>query len=125
MTFLGVNDLNDGRWCWQPAEISLGGADYTGKLVFAQVMAFAPWHTFRRLLAKYRGDVKVRSFTCLDQYLCMASLDRRIQREFTPALICIARRLYAPETGKTPAFLTNHFGIPAHTVRALYKSRCR
>jgi hypothetical protein len=45
---------------------------YVGKLVFAQVMDFAPWHTFRRLVQKYRGDFNVRSFTCLDQFLCMA-----------------------------------------------------
>jgi hypothetical protein len=45
---------------------------YAGKLVFAQVMEHAPWHTFRRLVAKYRGDFNVRSFRCLDQFLCMA-----------------------------------------------------
>jgi hypothetical protein len=45
---------------------------YAGKLVFAQVMEFAPWHTFRRLVAKYRGDFNVRSFSCMDQFLCMA-----------------------------------------------------
>jgi len=43
-----------------------------GQLVFAQVMEFAPWHTFRRLVAKYRGDFNVRRFSCLDQFLCMA-----------------------------------------------------
>jgi hypothetical protein len=45
---------------------------YAGKLVFAQVMEFAPWHTFRRLVHKYRGDFNVRTFSCLDQFLCMA-----------------------------------------------------
>jgi hypothetical protein len=45
---------------------------YAGKLVFAQVMEYAPWHTFRRLVAKYHGDFNVRSFSCLDQFLCMA-----------------------------------------------------
>jgi len=45
---------------------------HDGKLVFAQVMEFAPWHTFRRLVAKYRGDFNVRSFSCVDQFLCMA-----------------------------------------------------
>lgn len=45
---------------------------YAGSLVFAQLMQFAPWHTFRRLVAKYRGDFNVRSFSCLDQFLCMA-----------------------------------------------------
>lgn len=45
---------------------------HAGKLVFAQVMEFAPWHTFRRLVVKYQGDRNVRSFSCLDQFLCMA-----------------------------------------------------
>ena len=43
-----------------------------GKLVFAPVMEFAPWHTFRRLVAKYRGDFNVRTFSSLDQFLSMA-----------------------------------------------------
>ena len=47
-------------------------AMYAGKLVFAQVMEYAPWHTCRRLVAKYHGDFNVRSFSCLDQFLCMA-----------------------------------------------------
>lgn len=45
---------------------------YTGKLIFSQVMDFMPIHTFRRCVARYQGDRNVRSFTCLDQYLCMA-----------------------------------------------------
>jgi hypothetical protein len=45
---------------------------YTGKLIFSQVLEFMPMHTFRRCVARYRGDRNVRSFTCLDQYLCMA-----------------------------------------------------
>jgi hypothetical protein len=45
---------------------------HAGKLIFAQMMEFAPWHIFRRLVAKYRGDFNVRSFSCLDQFLCMA-----------------------------------------------------
>jgi hypothetical protein len=45
---------------------------YTGKLVFAQLMEHLPLHTFRRCVARYRGEHKVQSFSCLDQYLCMA-----------------------------------------------------
>jgi len=45
---------------------------YAGNLVFSQLMEFAPWHTFRRLVAKYRGDFNVRTFSCLDQFLSMA-----------------------------------------------------
>jgi len=45
---------------------------YGGKLVFAQVMEFAPWNVFRKCVAKYRGDFNVRRFTCLDQFLCLS-----------------------------------------------------
>ncbi len=45
---------------------------HAGKLVFAHVMECAPWHTVRRLIAKYRGDFNIRTFSCLDQFLCMA-----------------------------------------------------
>jgi hypothetical protein len=45
---------------------------HVDKLVFAQVMELAPWHTFHRLVVKYRGDFNVRSFSCLDQFLCKA-----------------------------------------------------
>lgn len=45
---------------------------YTGKLVFSQVMDYVPLHTFRRCITRYRGNNNVRSFNCLDQYLCMA-----------------------------------------------------
>jgi len=45
---------------------------YTGKLIFSQVLDFMPMHTFRHCVARYQGNRNVRSFTCLDQYLCMA-----------------------------------------------------
>jgi len=44
----------------------------TGKLVFAQVMSHLPLTTFRRCVARYDGQHKVKHFTCLDQFLCMA-----------------------------------------------------
>jgi hypothetical protein len=45
---------------------------YVGKLVFAQIMEHLPLHTFRRIVARYAGERKVKSFSCLDQFLCMA-----------------------------------------------------
>ena len=44
----------------------------TGKLVFAQIMEHLPLTTFRRCVARYGGEHKVKTFSCLDQYLCMA-----------------------------------------------------
>ena len=45
---------------------------YEGKIVFAQVMDHLPMHSFHRCVERYRGQYKVQSFSCLDQYLCMA-----------------------------------------------------
>jgi Domain of unknown function (DUF4372)/Transposase DDE domain len=45
---------------------------YLGKLVFSQVIDFMPTHIFRRCVARYRGNYKIKSFTCLDQFLCLA-----------------------------------------------------
>ena len=43
-----------------------------GKLVFAQITEHLPLTTFRRCVARYAGTYKVKSFSCLDQYLSMA-----------------------------------------------------
>jgi transposase, IS4 family len=45
---------------------------HQGKLVFSQVMAHLPLTTFRRCVAKHRGDFKVKDFSCLDHFLSMA-----------------------------------------------------
>jgi hypothetical protein len=45
---------------------------YTGQLVFAQITKHLPLTTFRRCVARYGGTHKVKTFSCLDQYLCMA-----------------------------------------------------
>lgn len=42
-----------------------------GKLVFAQLMAHLPLTTFRRCVARYDGDRKVKRFSCLQQFLVM------------------------------------------------------
>jgi len=44
----------------------------SGKIIFSQIMDYLPIHTFRRCVQRYRGNYKVKRFTCLDQYLCMA-----------------------------------------------------
>ena len=45
---------------------------YSGTLVFTQVMAHLPLHTFRHCVQRYQGNHKVKSFSCLDQFHCMA-----------------------------------------------------
>lgn len=43
-----------------------------GQLVFAQLMQHLPLTTFRRCVARYAREHKVKSSSCLDQYLSMA-----------------------------------------------------
>ena len=43
-----------------------------GKLVFAQLLQHLPLTTFGRCVERYRGNHKIKSFSCLDQFLCMA-----------------------------------------------------
>jgi len=43
-----------------------------GKTVFAQLLAHLPRHEFRRAVAKHRGNYRVRSFSCWDQFIAMA-----------------------------------------------------
>lgn len=44
---------------------------YAGKLVFAQITEHLPLPVFRQCVERYGGHHKVKSFTCLDQFLCM------------------------------------------------------
>ena len=45
---------------------------HVGKLVFAQLTEHLPLSTFRRCVALYAGEHKVKNFTCLEQFLCLA-----------------------------------------------------
>ena len=43
-----------------------------GKTVFSQIMEFLPMYEFRKCVERYHGDYKIKSFSCLDQFLCIA-----------------------------------------------------
>jgi len=44
----------------------------TGKTIFSQLMEFLPAYEFRQCVERYDGNHKVQSFSCLDQFFCMA-----------------------------------------------------
>lgn len=44
----------------------------SGKTIFSQLMDFLPSHDFRRCVDRYNGNYKLQSFSCWDQFLCMA-----------------------------------------------------
>jgi len=43
-----------------------------GQSIFSQLMDFLPAHEFRQCVTRYQGDYKLKSFSCWDQFLCMA-----------------------------------------------------
>ena len=43
-----------------------------GQYVFSQLMDHLPLTTFRRCVERYAGERKVKHFSCLDQFLCLA-----------------------------------------------------
>jgi Transposase DDE domain/Domain of unknown function (DUF4372) len=75
----------------------LGVAMHQGKLVFAQVMAHLPLSTFRRCVARYDGEHKVKSFSCLDQFYAMAFAQLTFRESLRDIEACLAtqgRRLF-------------------------------
>lgn len=69
----------------------------TGKTVFSQVMDFLPIYEFRKCVERYQGDYKIKSFTCMDQFLCMAFAQltfRDSLRDIESCLRSMESRLY-------------------------------
>jgi len=69
----------------------------TGKTVFSQLMEFLPLHQFRRCVQRYNGDYKVQSFSCMDQFLCMAFAQltfRESLRDIEACLRTMQSKLY-------------------------------
>jgi hypothetical protein len=60
-----------------------------GKLVFAQLMQHLPLTSFRRCVTRYRGAFKVKSFSCLDQFLCMAFAQLTFRESLRDIEVCL------------------------------------
>lgn len=69
----------------------------TGRTIFSQIMDYLPLHEFRKCVKRYRGNYKVQSFSCLDQFLCMAFAQltyRESLRDIEACLHSMQDRLY-------------------------------
>jgi hypothetical protein len=78
-----------------------------GKTVFSQVMEFLPMYEFHKCVERYRGNYKVLSFTCLDQFLCMAFAQMTFRESLRDIQACLRskqNKLY-------------HMGIRGHVSR--------
>ena len=70
---------------------------YEGKLVFSQLMDHLPQHTFRRCVERYGGDRSVKSFSCQDQFRCMAFAQLTYRDSLRDTVTCLnaqRRKLY-------------------------------
>lgn len=69
----------------------------TSPTVFSQIMDFLPIHEFRKCVRRYRGDYKIKSFSCYDQFLCLAFAQltyRESLRDIESCLRAMKSRLY-------------------------------
>lgn len=62
---------------------------YAGKLVFAQLMDHLPAHTLRRCVDRYQGHYKVKQFSCIDQYRCMAFAQLTYRESLRDIEVCL------------------------------------
>jgi Domain of unknown function (DUF4372)/Transposase DDE domain len=62
---------------------------YSGKFVFAQLMDHLPRRSFGRCVQRYRGHYKVKQFSCLDQYLCMAFAQLTYRESLRDIEVCL------------------------------------
>lgn len=70
---------------------------YVGKTLFAQIMDFVPWTSFRRIVTRYGGDTRVRTFNCAEQFRVMAFAQltwRESLRDIETCLSAQAAKLY-------------------------------
>lgn len=68
-----------------------------GKIVFSQLMDLLPMHEFRKCVQRYQGNYKVKNFSCLDQFLCMAFAQltfRESLRDIEACLRAVSTKLY-------------------------------
>jgi len=70
---------------------------HEGKLIFSQVMDFVAKRDFNECVRRYRGDYRVREFSCRDQFLAMAFAQltyRESLRDIETCLNTVPTKLY-------------------------------
>jgi hypothetical protein len=68
-----------------------------GRTVFAQLMDFVPYYEFRKCVKRYQGDYKVKSFSCLNQFMVMVFAQitfRESLRDIQTSLRAFGKKLY-------------------------------
>ena len=61
----------------------------TGRTIFSQLMDFLPYHEFRQCVERYRGNYKIQSFSCWDQFLCLAFAQLTYRESLRDIQVCL------------------------------------
>jgi hypothetical protein len=80
----------------------------SGKLVFAQLMDFIPRHDFDACIRRYKGNRRLRGFSCRDQFLCQAFAQLTSRDSLRDIEICL--RAFQPKL--------YHAGFRGHVSRS-------
>ena len=70
---------------------------HTRQTVFSQLIDFLPKKHFDRCVRRYRGNYRIKTFSCFDQYLCMAFAQityRQSLRDIETCLRAMKPKLY-------------------------------
>ena len=62
---------------------------YQGKTVFSQVLDFLPRKSFRTCVRRYNGNHRIRSFSCYEQFLCMAFAQLTYRESLRDTVLCL------------------------------------
>jgi hypothetical protein len=60
-----------------------------GKTIFSQLMEFLSPYEFRRCVQRYNGNYKIKSFSCWDQFLCMAFAQLTYRESLRDIQVCL------------------------------------
>lgn len=80
----------------------------TGKTFFAQVTESLPLYEFHKCVERYGGQYKVQTFSCLDQFLCMAFAQMTGRESLRDIVACL-------RMGRTKLY---HMGIRSPVSRS-------
>ena len=70
---------------------------HAGRIVFSQLLDFLPRYEFNKCVRRYRGNHRIRTFSCRDQFLCMAFAQltyRESLRDIETCFRAMKRKLY-------------------------------
>jgi len=69
----------------------------SGRTIFAQLLDYLPMHEFRKCVARYHGDHRIKTFSCWDQLLCMIFAQLTYRESLRDIVACLrsqSQRLY-------------------------------